>query len=292
MNTKYKSTNFYDSIRILKRLDNHGKSNLDDILTNKSYQSNEMQDVIDLCLDCNVIYIDKKSNIFINDRGKKIASIEGKVNYKYIELLKLYLLTQHPTWIFDIYKGIEVTKSSLLVPENFKHIFKTFNLFDLKNESTIHWWDAIKDIRRNYEESRLTKIGREGEFLIINFERNEKGIEPEHTSVLYGDDAGYDIKSIISKKNKKDLLIEVKNCTQRELRFFISKNEYNTCERNKNNYKIYLIDSSDINLRKLYIFDFDLLNKHIPKNKGLGVFENVQIKPNKKFLDDCKKYNI
>ena len=27
---------------------------------------------------------------------------------KYIELLKLYLLTQHPTWLFDIYKGIEV----------------------------------------------------------------------------------------------------------------------------------------------------------------------------------------
>ena len=137
MNTKYKTTNIYDSIRILKRLNNHGKSNLDDILSNRSYQSNEMQYVIDLCLDCNVIYIDKKSNIFINERGKKIASIEGKVNNKYIELLKLYLLTQHPTWIFDIYKGIEVTKSSLLVPENFKHIFKTLNLFDLKNESTI-----------------------------------------------------------------------------------------------------------------------------------------------------------
>ena len=289
---KYKSTNFYDSIRILNRLNDHGKSNLDDILSNRSYQSNDMQNVIDLCLDCNVVYIDKKSNIFINKRGKKVVSLEGKVNIKYIELLKLYLLTQNPTWIFDVYKGIEVTKSSLLVPENFKHIFKTLNLFDIKNESSIHWWDSIKDLRRNYEESRLTKIGREGEFLVIEYERNKKEFEPEHTSVLFGDEAGYDIKSIISKKNKKDLFIEVKNCTQRELRFFISKNEYNTCVMNKNNYRIYLIDSSKIDNKKLYIFDYDILIKHIPKNIGLGTFESVQIKPDEKFLNDCKKHNM
>jgi len=291
MRDNYKSTNFYDAVRILKRLSEFGKSNLGDVLSNQSYQSNNIQNIIDICLDCNVIYVDKNSNIFINKRGKEIASIDGPVNKKYIKLLKLYLLTQNPSWIFDVYEGIESTKSSLLVPDNFKHIFKTFNLFDITNISTIHWWDSIKDLRRNYEESRLTRIGRDGEFLIMDFERSQKGIEPEHTSILYGDKAGYDIRSIKSKKNKSELFIEVKNSTQREIRFFISKNEYETCLKNKDNYAIYLIDSCSNN-KTLYIFDYHLITKHVSKNIGLGKFESVQIKPDKKFLNDCKKYNI
>ena len=44
----YKTTNFYDSIDILRRLNDFGKSNLKDILSNQSFQSSDMQNVIDL----------------------------------------------------------------------------------------------------------------------------------------------------------------------------------------------------------------------------------------------------
>lgn len=286
----YKTTNFYDSIDILRRLNDFGKSNLKDILSNQSFQSSDMQNVIDLCLDCNVIYIDKKSNIFINTRGKHIILLKGSTNKKYIELLKLYLLTQNPSWIFEIYKGIQATKMSLSVPESFKDMFKTFNLFDITNKSSVHWWDSIKNIRRNYEESRLTRIGREGEFLIIDFEKQRTGAKPEHISID-DDEAGYDIKSIKSKKNQSDLLIEVKNTTQREIRFFISRNEYNTCLMNKNSYKIYLLHSLKDN-KVLYIFDYKLLSKHVSKNIGKGKFESVQIKPDNSFLNKCKVFKL
>lgn len=287
---QYKATNFYDSIKILNRLEKFGKSNLKDVLSNESLQSNDVQNVIDLCLDCNVIYVDKKGSIFINERGKSVVALKGAINNKYIELLKLYLLTQNPSWIFEIYKGIKIAKSSLSVPDNFKHIFKTFNLFDITNKASIHWWDSIKDIRRSYEESRLTRIGREGEFLIIDFEKERTGIEPEHISID-DDDAGYDIKSVKSKKDKSNLLIEVKNSTQREIRFFISRNEYLTCLMNKKSYKMYLLHTLKDSI-VLYVFDHKLLSKHVSKNIGLGRFESVQIKPDKEFLKNCKKYEI
>ena len=65
MMEQYKATNFYDSIKILNRLEKFGKSNLKDVLSNESLQSNDVQNVIDLCLDCNVIYVDNENNLIL-----------------------------------------------------------------------------------------------------------------------------------------------------------------------------------------------------------------------------------
>ena len=88
------------------------------------------------------------------------------------------------------------------------------------------------------------------------------------------------------------MLIEVKTSSTNELKFYLSSKAFETCKLNKDNYLIYLIDQSKKDNIVLYSFGYNLIKKHIPMNIGLTDWIKTEIKTNKKFLDDCKKYNI
>ena len=95
------------------------------------------------------------------------------------------------------------------------------------------------------------------------------------------DSLGYDILSYKSEKNYKNIMIEVKSSSTNNLRFFLTSNEYDKCQKFKDNYYIYLIDESDKKKKQLYIIKWKDIKLHMPKNIGRGEWKNVEIKPNK-----------
>ena len=177
------------------------------------------------------------------------------------------------------------------MPDNIVKIFKDLGLFSKKRREVLFWWNKMKSYKRSYENVALSKKGLEGEFLVIDYETKRTESNPKHVSVD-DDKAGYDILSKKSKTKKDKLLIEVKNSSSNTLRFFITKNEYFKCLNNKDNYLFYFIDSRLENKKVLYKFGLQQISKHIPINQGLGEWVNIEIKPDKQFLNDCKKYNI
>tara|TARA_Y100001970_G_C14171075_1_gene824181 strand:- start:83 stop:943 length:861 start_codon:yes stop_codon:yes gene_type:complete len=284
----YSESNFFDALILLEGLNEFNYYKIKNVINSQQYSSNNMNDVINLCMEARLTTMQADEKIVLTSFSKNLLKKED-TNEKYILILENLLRHSNPPWLYDITKGIETAK--LNMPDNFVKIFDTFHLFNQKRREVIVWWNNMKQLRRSRDEFKLSKIGLEGEFAIIDFEFKRIGKMPEHCSIN-DDSLGYDILSFKSKEDETKIMIEVKNSTSETLRFFITKNEFNKCENFKDKYLIYLIDSSTDKDLILYIFNWEVLNNHIPKNKGLGQWTSIEIKPNSKFLNECKKYKL
>lgn len=95
-------------------------------------------------------------------------------------------------------------------------------------------------------EARNRELGRAGELLVLDFERDRleragKGFhagQVKHVSLESGDDAGYDVLSYES--DGRERFIEVKTTAfSKASPFFISRNEVNFSEENADRYRLY-----------------------------------------------------
>jgi hypothetical protein len=284
---KYTESNFYDALILLEGLNNFDFYKIKNVIKSQQYSSNNMNDVIDICMEARLTTMKADEKIILTNFSKNLLKIED-LNEKYITILENLLNHSNPPWLYDISKGIETAK--LNMPDNMVKVFNTFHLFDYSRREVLVWWNKMKQLRRSRNEFNLSKIGLDGEFIVFDFEKSRTQKEPEHCSIN-DDDLGYDILSYKNKDNLSRIMIEVKNSTSNRLRFFISENEYDKCKKFKDSYFIYLIDSS-LEDKILYVFDWKTLKKHIPSNIGLGKWTNIEIKPDKNFLKKCKKYEI
>jgi len=280
--SKYFTRDFEDAYIFCKMLIKNKSYKLRDVFEGEKREKN----VIDLCLKSNLIII--KNDTFLPTENA-ISIIKKNKKVSIIGIIKSYLYHFNPDWVFEVYRGIDNAKD--FIPDNWRVIFESYNLFDKTDRDIVRWWNQIKNFKRSFENQKLSDIGLEGEFLILDFEKNRTGHEPVHLSVD-DDSAGYDILSKKKKDGKENLLIEVKTSSTKELKFYLSSKAFETCELNKENYLIYLIDQSNKDKKILYSFGYELIKKHIPKNIGLTDWIKTEIKTDKKFLNDCKKHNM
>ena len=87
--------------------------------------------------------------------------------------------------------------------------------------------------------------------------------------------AGYDIKSW-RKKNGEIVprLIESKKTQQN--RFFLSRNEFETAKKNRENYRLYYWTNKKEN-QPTKKFTYEELKENTPEDKGQGNWTNVEI---------------
>ncbi len=288
MLNEYKTENLRDALKIIKLIDSHDHFSVNGLIKSTTFESKVMNNVLNLLLESNLITIREDDKIIPTENAVNILRINKRFD-QLLGILESYLVFTNPPYMHEIYNGIETAKINM--PSNIVKIFRDLGLFSKKRRAVLFWWNKMKSHKRSFENVALSRKGLEGEFLIIDYENKRTGSEPTHISID-DDRAGYDIKSIISKKNSKKLLIEVKNSSSNTLRFFVTKNEYFKCINNKDNYIFYLIDSRDSRKRTLYKFGFNEVYKHIPDNQGLGKWTDIEIKPDKKFLNECNSNKI
>ena len=264
---------------------NKALSNLKLISKHKEVAINDISE-INVCYKANLVSIDKNNKVSLLESGKNVLECKSK-KLSFIKIIENLVYYNQPDWILEIHKGMENAKINL--PNNFVTIFDSLGLFDFNDRDVVVWWNKQKTFKQNYEDQKKALQGLNAEFLVMDYEAKRTAHRPKHMSI-HDDSLGYDILSTKSKKDSNSLLIEVKSTVLKKLRFFLTENEYKKFYNNKDSYLIYLIDLSKKE-HDLYIINWNNIKSHIPLNKGNGIWKNIEIKPNKKFLDDCKKHN-
>ena len=195
----------------------------------------------------------------------------------YRRILESYITTCKPIWARKIPYGRN--EAFRIMSEEEQICFKKAGLMKSPvSRDEVEWWDSIAEIERQKVDQMKESVGREGEELTIEYEKTRTKVEPVWESIN-SNLAGYDILSQREENDTRQILIEVKssNKTIDNASFYISHREWNfaSIEYNRSRYLFYLWSLAHD--YKLAIIPYSDMMDHIPTDKGLGEWEDVEI---------------
>ena len=149
------------------------------------------------------------------------------------------------------------------------------------SSDVVEWWDALSQDFRDETSNRALEIGREGELLSLQYERNRLkalGVsdrEPKWMSIE-DNTAGFDIVSFDMYVNNQvyDIRIEVKASYSTPCTFFLTRNEWEVAVRNPSSYRFHLWDLSS---GQLYIYGASQAAAHVPHDQGEGRWTKAEL---------------
>ena len=233
------------------------KSNRDlFILDNRDYVNNFLK-----FTEIDTVFIKKFSCLSIQLLKKK--------------LIKKFIRKKNPHWLKRIHWGIEAEVYNFLKynDKNLYSVLSENGLISFSRDVIKWWFNEIAEYDKNKIET-----GIEGEYLSLRYETDILGINKKlinHIS-LKKSDVGYDIKSVVSKKNFCFKPIEVKSTKNYEdPEIYITPNEWKKTSIPNYIFHIWLMEEKYSHL--YFLKGSDLVNS-IPKNMGLGNWQSVKIK--------------
>lgn len=227
--------------------------------------------ILDVSFKCGWSKLSKDGVIMLSNRGKEISSVDYKTALRY--QLEDLILNFNPVWGSLLLKGRSEAKSFL--PPDVVQCFKDSGLFDELTDDLILLWDKLALAYRNYSQKKMTEIGRAGEKLSFDYEWERTGEKPIWQA-MESNHAGFDILSVADKNSNRKLQIEVKTTTAEinYAKIHLTRNEWSTAENSANFvFHLWCLDNGS----KLYKIGVEAMSIHIPKNKGEGNWENVEI---------------
>lgn len=255
-------------------LDEVAKGNIDDIsFVNiwRKYIVADSRSIFETALKCEWITI-SDMKIELTKKGERIVSTHDVVEKLRIQLLDI-LQYNKPSWAASIPYGRN--EAFQFMPIEAKQCFIEANLIGNFDDTTIMWWDKLSSIVRGYFDDEKIRLGRIGEKLTMQYEKERTKFDPKWISIDTNL-CGYDVLSRVSVNDETPLAIEVKTCLNNEKRFYLSKNEWNTSKLLKNYiFHIWIVDKKID--PELIILEPDEMAKHIPNDNGNGEWETVQI---------------
>ena len=235
------------------------------------FKYSKADNILTVSFKCGWVKLNKNRQIELTERGKQISQME----YKPALLLQLedLILNFTPSWAVVLPKGRSEAKNFL--PADALQCFKEAGLFEQLSDEIIGFWDKLALAYRNHSQKKMTEIGRVGEKLSFEYERNRTGRIPLWQAVE-SNLAGFDILSIYDIGNEQKLKIEVKATTSslQYAKFHITKNEWNTALASINYiFHLWHLPNPD----QPYVISLDIMAKHIPTDNGNGDWESVEI---------------
>ncbi|MFQ6321491.1 DUF3883 domain-containing protein [Bacillus halotolerans] len=221
---------------------------------------------------CNWIKLDFEGNIHISESGQKIliqASMRDALRVQLMDIIYEY----RPSWSYLIHKGRK--EAFQYFPSHVKQCFKEAELTDSYDHTVIEWWDILALIARGKQQDSQLEIGRAGEELSLEYERNRTGKNPVWQSIE-SNLSGFDILSCISSSDPAPLRIEVKATTTSSdsFTFYLTRNEWNVAETSQYyQFHLWFLGKEP----ELFIIDKSDISLHIPLNQGCGIWKNVKI---------------
>ena len=229
--------------------------------------------VLQLCQAAYWIQLTDSGQLRLTKEGGKIAGAINPVMSMRMQIQSI-ILHINPPWAKKAQHG----RQELLnfVKPEIRQCFQEAKLTDSTEKDVVVWWDKLANASRGIRQERLLEIGRIGERLSINFEKERTGKEPKYVA-LDTAEPGYDILSIVSRDDTSKLCIEVKTSEQNlnQAYFHLSRNEYENAKL-IDNYVLHLwLLNSNGNQR--LIVPFDIVEKHCPSDRKEGKWESVKI---------------
>jgi hypothetical protein len=189
----------------------------------------------------------------------------------------------NPIWTENAHNGIAHILASIKSLEGGNDILqclKNAGLLKQETGDSARWWLKIMQDSRP-DDQNLMDIGTQGEDATIKYEEKyllKESIEEEVVNIaLRYPDEKYDVKSWRRDGSGKIYPIQIESKKTYQNHFYLSRNEYEAGKKFKDTYKIYYWTSDEQTEPK--IIPFKKLERNIPRDKGSGVWTNVEIKP-------------
>lgn len=258
-------TALWHVLKVAVKYTNIKKSDLLQIANNTSLRGGGLpiDDGLDLAITGG--FIKFELNIFnISSSGREIVSLWDKEepNPSVIRTLILPLVLKiMPSWVTFALKPLE--ERIFAIPERWKEILRDAELlYNPLSQDSIEWWKALEQSVSERDEQLKEIVGEAGEKLTMKFER-ERLLREKHFILAEkvrwvskeSDKYGFDISSNLGflkfgqQKPDDMIMIEVKSTTSRSnqsFRFFLTRNEWETAEKNIKNYLFYLWNCIEI----------------------------------------------
>lgn len=236
------------------------------------YESTTSQLVLEVAEGCNWIKLDLEGNLSVTAKGNEILTQKDMLYALRVQLKHLIDIAK-PSWSYLIHKGRK--EAFQYFPSDVKQCFKEAELINSYNKDVIKWWDILALAVRGMQQDTLLEIGRTGEELSLEYERNRVNKEPVWQSIE-SNLSGFDILSVVSLEDPTPLRIEVKASTKasNSFSFYLTRNEWNVAKTSNNYLFHFWLLGKD---PELYILDKNEITNHVPANQGNGSWENVKI---------------
>jgi hypothetical protein len=207
------------------------------------------------------------------------ASVERAPEF-YRLCLEKVILVHRMSWARAVTRGRSVLIGQLTRDE--RQCFRSAHLLDdLPVEDVVIWWDKIAGVMRFSIDQEKRIIARNAERLTVDHElaRLKKlGIDLAPKWVAIDDNgAGYDVLSYdFGDLGPVNRLIEVKSTVASPLRFFLSRNEWETANKFGEAYHFHIWHMS-VTPPRLHERDMPQIQPHIPTDNESGKWTVAEI---------------
>ncbi len=228
--------------------------------------------ILQVCQKCEWVRLNISGCLEVTDRGKMILdSYEPDLALR-IQLGHL-IEASLPPWIPLLSRGRAEAQKYL--PVDVVQCLREAGLFGSVSDDVVSWWDRYSKVSRKVSKDAKLDIGRLGEKLSLQHERQRTKREPVWQG-FESNLSGFDILSVLDENDSTSLRIEVKtsNSTPDVALFFISKNEWSVAQASSH-YLFHLWSlQPKPQLRKIAV---DQVESHVPVDQGSGEWESVSI---------------
>jgi len=228
--------------------------------------------ILEVCQRCEWIRLNVSGDLEVTEKGVLILEtlqIEKVLRIQVFDLIEAY----RPNWTPLLSRGR--SEALKYLPIDVVQCLREADLTASYSDEVIIWWDKISKISRKLGKDEKLDIGRKGEKLSIEHERNRTEKEPIWQG-FESNFSGFDILSVQNKTDLSPLMIEVKssNLSWGSATFHISKNEWGVAQISANYYfHLWLL----LPQPKLYLVRQEEVAKHVPFNQGQGQWSNVEV---------------
>lgn len=225
------------------------------------------------CLDLSWLEVRPDGLLAITVRGERaaaMASPQAGLRAMLIDFIEI----EQPPWLQLVPYGRRETL--LQAPPSIRQVFVEAGLAYGDDEETVRFWDALAARARGLRDGALTEIGRRGERLTLQYERNRTDMEPKWIALESASD-GYDVLSHVAKSDSRRMTIEVKTSERGTefASFHLTRNEWVTALGSMaHRFHLWVLAPSRSELAVLTV---EQVGAHVPSDTGAGVWESVSI---------------
>lgn len=238
------------------------------------YGTSTAEDVLELAIAANWVAVAKAGQILATAEGQRLVSEEGRGHALRLQLESV-IRYMRPPWAGVLARGR--TETANLLPDALRQCFDEAGLLEGEDDGSVRWWDRLSRWLREDKEARQVEVGRWGERRTVAYETARTKVRPDWVA-LDTDFAGYDVLSRAGPRDASRLRIEVKASTQpiQSALLHVTVNEWSVAETLPDHYLFHLWllgPKEDV----LIQVSTALLARHVPRNRGRGEWECVEI---------------
>jgi hypothetical protein len=207
--------------------------------------------------------------------GRKVVSMSTHED-RLLQAILDYIDIFRPSWIQNAAFGRHKVLS--YASTGTRQVFFEADLATGTDNRIVKFWDMLAARARGQKEDRLVSIGRRGEYLTVELEKERTRAKPKWIS-LDSNLEGYDILSIVGPNEEAQVLIEVKATTMGlKGLFHITRTEWERATASVHHlFHLWLLKGESDTESVLAVVEPDEMRQHVPLNFGEGQWTNFEV---------------